>query len=553
MNALPERGSAPHSRLADALRALSSQRIRRDWRQLTMWILGTALLAYASFAGVAETYGTEQERASILAAALANPVILLFRGLPSGSGDGEFIAFLIVPWLAMLAALMSSFLAVRHTRGDEEAGRAEIVSATPAARMLPTIATLLHGIGANVLLGGLTALAFVAVGLDAGGSTVMGLAVASVGFFFLGFGLVAAQLMRTSRGANSLAMAVLLGTFLLAGIGNALGTPSDDLKSMTSSWVAWLSPFAWAENTRPYSDDAIGPVILTLLVAIVLVVAALALQRARDVGGAFVPERNGRADATATLSSPSALVWRLTYPAVIAWGVGAAIVGLLATSLGSVIDQLGAQNPAVANVLEQIAGDTGSLQEGVLVTFFTMVGIFAACCAVQTVVRARQEETHGTAELLLSTPLSRVRWLASFLSVGLAAVILIAAIAVGGAALGMGSDSSDLLDDAVVAGVGQALAATVFLGLTGLIFVVAPRATIGVGWSSVALATVLGLFGPLFGMPDWAVHLSPFAATPMLSGGEVDARGGWWLLFAAGLGVAASLALMRRRELVTGG
>ena len=479
-------------------------------------------------------------------------MILLFRGLPSGSGDGEFIAFLIVPWLALLAALMSSFLAVRHTRGDEESGRAEIVAATPAARALPTLVTLLHGIGANILLGGLTALAFIAVGLDAGGSVVLGAAVGAVGVCFLGVGLVAAQLMRTSRGANSLAMAVLLGTFLLAGIGNALGTPSDDLTSMTSSWVAWLSPFAWAENTRPFSENALGPVVLTLGCALVLVIAAIALQTARDVGGAFVPERNGRVDASAALSSPTALAWRLTYPAVIAWAVGAAIVGLLATSLGGVIDTLGAENPAIENVLRQIAG-AGSLREGVLVTFFTMVGIFAACFAVQTVARARQEETHGTAELLLSTPLSRVRWLGAFLLVGLLGVLIIAATAVAAAALGAGSDGGELVEDAVVAGAGQALAGVVFLGITGLVFVVAPRATIGIGWSLVALATVLGLFGPLFGAPDWAVHLSPFATTPILSEGAVDARGGWWLLLAAVAAVAASLGLMRQRELATGG
>ncbi|HWI31450.1 MAG TPA: polyketide antibiotic transporter, partial [Microbacterium sp.] len=476
------------------------------------------------------------------------------RGLPSGTGDGEFIAFLLVPWLALLAALMSSFLAVRHTRGDEETGRAEIVAATPAARAMPTLATLLHGIGANILLGGFAKGALLVAGLDATGSTVLGAAVAGVGVFFLGVGLVAAQLMRTSRGANSLAMAVLLSTFLLAGIGNALGTPSDDLKSMTSSWVAWLSPFAWAENTRPFSADALAPVALTTGCALVLVVIAVALQATRDLGSAFVPERNGRSDASAALSSPSALVWRLTYPSVIAWAVGAAVVGLLATTLGSVIDELGAQNPAVANVLDQIAGGSGSLREGVLVTFFTMVGIFAACCAVQTVVRARQEETHGTAELLLPTPLSRVRWLGSFLLVGMLAVLVIAAAAVAGAALGMGSAGSrDLFEDAVVAGIGQAIAASVFLGLTGLVFVVAPRATIGVGWSLVALATVLGLFGPLFGAPDWAVHLSPFAGTPLISDGAVDARGGWWLLLAAGVGVAASLVLMRRRELATDG
>jgi putative exporter of polyketide antibiotics len=536
------------------LAALLRQRMRRDWLQLVLWIGGTALLAYASFTGVAETYGTEQDRISILASVMANPVILLFRGLPSGSGDGEFITFLIVPWLCIMAALMSSFLAVRHTRGDEEAGRAEVVAATTAGRTLPTIATLIHGTLANVVLGLLVALSFVATGLPAEGSFLTGTATAAVGLFFLGVGLVASQLMRTSRGANSLSTTVLLVTFLFAGIGNALGTPSDDLKSIESSWLTWFSPFGWAENTRPFAEDLWWPALLCIGAAIVLVAAAFALQSVRDMGGAFVRERPGRTDASPALSTNTALAWRLTYPAVIGWAVGAAIVGILATSLGSVVEQMGSENPAVAKVLEQIGG-TGALDEGLMATFFIMVGIFASCAAVQIVVRARQEETHGTAELVLATPIARVRWLADFLLVGVVAIVLIAGTAVLFAwlgTLGSGADKA-LATDALVAGIGQALAALVFLVVTAVIFVLAPRLTIGLGWGLIVVATMLGLFGPLLGAPDWTTNLSPFAVTPLVSGGDVDARGAWWLALATVVGGAASLGLMRRRELAAGG
>ena len=81
--------------------ALLGQRLRRDWVQLVLWTVGTALLAYLSFVGVAESYATAQDRTSLLAAAFANPVILLFRGLPSGAGEGAFMVFLIFPWLAI--------------------------------------------------------------------------------------------------------------------------------------------------------------------------------------------------------------------------------------------------------------------------------------------------------------------------------------------------------------------------------------------------------------------------------------------------------------------
>ena len=121
----------------NAFAILLRQRIRRDRWQLLMWIVGTALLAYVTYVGVTDSYGTQQDRQALLATAIANPVILLFRGLPSGADEGAFIAFLIFPFLAMLAAFMSTFLAVRHTRMDEELGRAELVASTPAGRTLP--------------------------------------------------------------------------------------------------------------------------------------------------------------------------------------------------------------------------------------------------------------------------------------------------------------------------------------------------------------------------------------------------------------------------------
>ena len=138
--------------------ALLRARLWRDRVQVPLWIVGTALLAAAGYAGVVQSYGTVADRQEILAAVMANPVILMFRGLPSGTSEGAFLAFTLLPWLAMLAALMSAFLAVRHTRGDEEAGRAEPVSATPAGRTAPILATIVHGVLADLVLGLATAL-----------------------------------------------------------------------------------------------------------------------------------------------------------------------------------------------------------------------------------------------------------------------------------------------------------------------------------------------------------------------------------------------------------
>jgi ABC-2 type transport system permease protein len=534
---------------------LLRQRIRRDWLQLTLWILGTAAMAGAGYAGVTQSYSTLEDRQNILAAALANPVILMFRGLPSGTSEGAFLAFEILPWLALLAALMSTFLAVRHTRGDEEAGRSELVWATPAGRRLPTIVTIVHGILANLVLAALTALALLATGLAAAGSLLSGAAAGATGIAFLGIGLLAAQLMRTSRGANSLTVWVLVATFLIRGLGNAAGTPDDDLSGMTSAWFAWISPFAWAEQTRPYDADLVGPVFLGLGLGLVLATASVVLQSMRDIDASFVAERPGRVSARPALASPHALAWRLTSGAIVGWAVGGAVTGILATTLSGLVDQISGENPAVADILKKIGGATGGLDEVVITVFFTLLGILAACCAVQTVVRARQEEARGTAEAVLSTPVGRVRWLADYVIVGTIAVLIVVAAAVLAGWAGIrATDADDSLYRIVaVAGLGQAIAASVFTVLTALVFVLVPRATIGVAWTLVLVATMLGMFGPLFGLPEWTANISPFAVTPVVDGEGVDVRGLWWLVPAVGAGLAASLSLMRRRELATGG
>lgn len=530
--------------------ALLRQRIRRDGIQVLLWIVATTLLGVGSYVGVQGSFGTLQDRTSLLAAALANPVVLLFRGLPSGTDEGAFAIFLILPWLAMLAALMSTFLAVRHTRGDEEAGRGELVSATPIPRALPLLATAGYGLLANAVLAAATAGGLVAVGLEASGAILSGVATGTVGFAFLGVGLVAAQLARTSRGANSLAVWITVSTFVLAGLGNAVGRPSDDLTRMESSWLVWLSPFGWAEQTRPFADDAWGPLLLSAVFGAALIAVATSLTATRDSGEGAWAERRGRAHASAALGSPLGLVWRLARGGIIGWTVGGLLAGTLSTSLASVINDIGADNPAITRVISQIAGQSG-IEQGVVTTFFTMIGILAACCAVQVVCRARQEEAHGLAEPVLAAPVGRVRWLRDYLLVAIMGVVAVVTSAVTGATIGVavrGGESS-LVRDAAVAGSGQAAAASVFLVLTAVVFVVLPRATLGIGWALVLVGMLTGLFGPLFGLPEAVTRLSPVATTPEMVGSEVDLRGLWWLLLVVAGGAAVALTLMRRREL----
>lgn len=532
---------------------LLGQRTRRDWLQLTLWIVGTALLAYAAVVGVNSSFPTDADRQGLLMTVFANPVILLFRGLPSGASESAFALFLIFPFLAMDAAFMSSFLAVRHTRADEESGRSELLAAAGAGRLKPLIATIIHGLLANALLAIAVAGTYIVLGYDPAGSWVAGVGAAAVGVSFLGIGLLAGQIMPTPRSANSLGVWALLLTFLISGVGNASGTPNLTTMSMESTWLVWLSPFGWGEQSRPFADNAVGPLLLALTFGLVLAAASMVLQANRDLGESLVPERQGRARAHSWLRSSFGLAWRLNRAAMLGWAIGGLIVGALSTSLASVLEDAVKQNPQVAALLQKMTAQA-NLPQATVVVFFTMMGILAAAAAVQVITKARQEEAHGRVELVLTAPIGRVRWLSGWLVMALIASTATLLAAVAGAALGLTKQANpqwSLMRDVWIVGGGQLFAAVVFGVLAALIFVLVPRLTIGLSWTALLLGMTIGMFGPLFGFPDWLINLAPISAAPTISGDTIDLQSGVGLAVFAVVGCAVALLAMRRRELAS--
>jgi ABC-2 type transport system permease protein len=537
------------------LMVLLRQRIRRDRLQLALWIVGTALLAYSSITAVYDTYGEESDRREILAVAIATRTILVFRGTPNGVDEGAFAFFLLFAWLALMGGLMSTFLAVRHTRQEEEQGRAEAIAATPAGRILPTTATVVHGVLANLGLGLLIAVALIANGLDATGSFVWGAAIAASGVAFLAFGLFAAQLFRTSRAANGLSVAFVLAAYLVRGIGDAAGTPSEDLLHVAPAWPSWLSPIGYGQFTGAYVENDLTPLLVPLGFAAALIAVVFGLQAVRDQGASLVAGRAGRATAGPVLSSSFGLAWRLNTAILLSWTAGGIATGLLATSLSSVINQAATDTPQVLETLRSAIGSEASIEEAFVAVFYGIVGVLAACCAIQVGIRARQEEAHGTAELVLGTRVPRVRWLLEYWIVGVIVIVIVLAAAALAGLVGAGSasDPESLIPNVLEAAAAQLPACLVFLGFTLLVFVFLPRATIPVGWTAVGLAAILGTWGPILRIPEWLIDLSPFSHSPVPAGGEADWTGGFWMLGIALAAAVLAVWSMRRRELASGG
>ncbi|MGO4385636.1 ABC transporter permease [Specibacter sp. RAF43] len=538
----------------NTLGTLVRQRLRRDRWQLVLWIAGTGLLGLFSATAIAQSFGDAAGRANILALAVSTPAILMVRGLPQGAGLGPFTFFEIYTFLALLAGLMSTFLAVRHTRAEEESGRAELLAATPAARNLATAATVVHGVLANLGMAVAVALGFLAGRLDVGGSVCAGVAVGAAGLSFFGVGLLAAEFMRTSRGANGVAAgAVVLGYFL-RGIGDASSSAGADALHRVAGWPSWISPIGWGQQVAAFGANDYLPLLLNAVFAAACVLAVFVLQSRRDTGASLLTGRAGRPAARGWLNGTPALAWRLQWPSILGWCVGGAATGLLAGSLSSLVAQINSSDEAVLNTLaKMVPGTTQTPTQLLLAVMFSIVGVMAAACAVQAVIRLRQEESGGTAELLLAAPVSRVRWLADYLFLGVVAVVLVllsAAVFAMVSAVGAGEPAGPA-GDAFAAAAAQLPAGLVYLGVVALLFVLLPGGATAAGWSVLGLGVVLGIFGSMVGLPDWAQKLSPFQHTPVPFGAGADWSGGIWMLVIAVAAAAVAVRLMRRRELHT--
>jgi len=265
-------------------------------------------------------------------------------------------------------------------------------------------------------------------------------------------------------------------------------------------------------------------------------------------------EHDGRATGSPRLRSALGLAWRQQWPSIVGWALGGAFLGSLAGTLAGRIADSADLAPTLHRLLVLfVPGGTGQLIDVFVAAIVGVAGVLAAGAGVQAVIRARSEEADGRAELVLAAPVRRTSWLLGWILVATVSTIAVA-LATGlaaGLSFAGAPDSVDRFWSSLASGVAQLPAALTFVALTALIFVVIPRATVALGWGLLAIGFIVGQFGALMQLPDWARNLSPFAHTPSVPAQGVD----WWgalVLVAASVAVVAlAVALVRGRQLTS--
>lgn len=516
--------------------------LRRDRVRLVVWTLSiSGLVAYfgAALPVVYPDPAAYQTRAAIM----RDPSGAFMTGPGYGLDDyglGTMFANEMVGMFAVAVGLMSIFLVVRHTRAEEETGRAELVRSAVVGRRAHLTAAVVHLVVANAVVGGVLLAAMASVGLGGPDAVAVVAGIALVGLTFGGVAAVTAQVAEHARAAAGLAGAVLGLAYVLRGIGDAQQTGGGAL--------SWASPIGWAQQTRAFVDLRWWPLLLCLVTAAALVGVAHLLSERRDVGAGLLRARPGRAHARRGLLSPVGLAVRTQRAEVAGWAVGLLVFGVLTGSMGQAIVDGFESQPELAVVFGAAGG--ADLLRATLSAFLGFFAMAVAVYAVVSVNRLGREEDAGRTAAVLATAVGRPRWLASQLLVTTVASTLLLLVA--GASLGAGAGAS--VGDGALVGelaLGSLAHLPVVLGFAGAAALAhGLRTGTWWVWALLVASIVVGLYGPLLDLPDVVLDAAPFGLVPAVPGEAWSAPP-----LVALTGVAAGLtaigaAGLRRRDLV---
>ncbi|UFU03811.1 ABC transporter permease [Ruania suaedae] len=532
--------SGPFTGTAALLRFM----LRRDRIRLPAWVLGIGIFVPYFFTAFETLFPSEAELAE-LSAFTSGPMIGLLGGPGYGLGEDlsyvTFFTAIYVVYFMLAAALMNILLVSRHTRVEEQTGRAELIRANVVGRYAPLTATLIMAVAGNigvtlVMLGGL--LAFEA---PASGALLVAAGVGAFGMVFAGVAFVSAQVSEYSRVSSAIAGAVLGGTYVLRAVGDMTGEHGNAL--------SWVTPYAWSQQTRAFVDERWWPLAISAVVSVALILLAYRLSDRRDLGAGLRASRRGRAAAPRWVSNPLTLALRLHRGSVRGWAIGLLIAGLVyGSTTGPFVDSFADMTGTMGEMFT--AGPDPVL--GYLNTLAVMMVIAVAVFALLSLLRVRAEELDGRAEPVLATAVSKPMWLAGHVVVTAAASVLLLVLAC--AAMGVTAAAStgdwSLLGELTVAGLVGAPAVLVVVGLVTALYGLSPRllpvATVLVTFSGLA-----AFFGEMLDLPPALLAISPWHHTPAVPGAAITAAPLLIQTLVALVLAMIGLAAFRRRDLVT--
>lgn len=517
--------------------------LRRERLMSAIWLVILVAFSVILAFGMGGMF-TDEARVA-LAETLKNPATVVMMGPVYGADNyttGAMYSNTMLLWICIAVAVMNIFLVVRHTRADEERGRAEVLRSLPAGRLAGLNATMIVAVVVNAALSLLTGFGITAVGAESMGfsaSMLYGAVLGVVGLFFAALAALFSQLSSSSRGAMSLSFLALGVTYMMRAAGD-----------MGNEALSLASPLGLAQRAQIYVENYWWPVLVILLEGIVLAVIAYMLNSVRDMDQGFIPAKPGRKEASVMLRSPSGLAFRLLRTSLIIWLI---VIFAIAASYGSILGDI-QQFVAESDFYQMLIGinDKFSTAEMFTAMVNAIMALISLIPVLTVIMKLRSEEKESRSEHLLSRVVTRTKYMAGYVSIAFVSSILFQLAT----ALGLYSAAAAVLDKPIElsffikANLVYLPAVWIMMGIAVLLIGVLPR-TVSAVWAYFGFVFFLAFVGRALLLPDWLKSLTPLNYIPVLPVDEINLATLAVLTVIAAALTAAGFVFYRRRDSVT--
>jgi len=561
--------------------SLSRFMLRRERITSSVWILAIAFMVVGLVPGMREALDADSRTA--LFAMMADPSLVSMMG-PAYTLANESFGGLYTTMMLLLTAftvgLMNIFLVVRHTRSDEEKWRYEVVRSLPVGRLANLNAALILAVIVNIVLAAVVGFGMYLFGdesMSFNGSMIWGASLGVTGLVFAAITALFCQLSSSSRGATGYSFAVLGLFYLMRAPGDMeIQVVSGEIITGNAEILSLISPLGLILRTQAYVADYWWPVFIVLGTAIIVAVAAFYFNSIRDIGQGIIPARRGRMEGSSLMRSPFGLSFKLLRVAIIVWIIG---MFTLAAAYGTVVgtvEQFMASNELwqglmigptgiemmtdagftpdqILDVIKTAVAEEGyTLTELYMSTITNIMGVVTLVPLFIFMLRAKAEERDIRTELVLSTSVSRYKYLAGYAVIAFATTIVIQVVM----ALGLYGMGISVLEDPAELSLGFLLTANlvylpaqwVMLGVAVLLLGLLPKAT-GIVWGYFTLSLLLMFFGRMNIFPEWLQYLTPFGYLPQLPIDEINYLTLGLLVIIGAVLTAAGFFFYRRRDI----
>jgi ABC-2 type transport system permease protein len=325
-----------------------------------------------------------------------------------------------------------------------------------------------------------------------------------------------AGLMALAAGSLAFALAQFIGRGAAAGI-TGFVTFAGFILNGYQAPIPSLAPFAsltwwgWTADHLALAGyyDWTSVVLVAFFVAVLLYVGVAAFAR-RDIGATSAVPTPSMPRALRGLGGPVGRATAINLGAAIAWGAGLGLFGLVMGNTSKDFLESLKESPMFLQLLQQAFPNSDyATPGGFLQLLFVQFGVLLAGLAAATFVGGwASDETSGRLEMVLATPLSRVRWALASGAGALVNVGVFVAMVAAGVGLGVGSASGQIATPVI----GALILGVYASALVGIGFAVG--GLLRTSWAApavvvfVLLTWLVQLLGPLFRLPEIVQNLA---------------------------------------------